>query len=208
MMKILATSFALSICIYSFSGQAKGITPMHKIFQQFADSTIIIEYPSQSSDPPSYKIVSKSNDTINTFTYFPLDTTSKNFIKFHKSMPKVLGMVLSMHKTSFNTVPANVNIFFNFYKVNPDTAKKMWLNISKFKPWQLLDDKSYPECSAVIMDASYSIMHLITKKEIKTLIYYAPYYYEKQCPGNKNRQGITGIERLFDKYIPLKVSYD
>ncbi|MDQ0964631.1 hypothetical protein QFZ20_000034 [Flavobacterium sp. W4I14] len=84
----------------------------------------------------------------------------------------------------------------------------MWLNISKFKPWQLLDDKSYPECSAVIMDGGHSIMHLITKKEIKTLIYYAPYYYEKQCPGNKNRQGIVGIERLFDKYIPLEISYE
>jgi hypothetical protein len=208
-MKILATSFVLLICIYSCSGQTKGITPMHKIFQQFADSTIIIEYANQSSDPPAYKIISKSNDTINTFTYYPLDTTTKKFLKWPTGMPKVLGMVLSINKTSFKTMPANINIFFDLYKINPDTAKNMWREISKFKTWELVDDKSYPVCPAnsnyaVVLDDGYNIMHLITKKEIKTLVYYAPEYYEEQCPHNKNRQGIIGIERLFRRYIPFK----
>jgi len=54
----------------------------------------------------------------------------------------------------------------------------------QFKLWQLLDDKSYPKCSNIAIEAGYSIMHLITKKEIKTLIYHAPYYYKEQCPGN------------------------
>lgn len=208
-MKKILTSLALLLIGILCYGQSKGITPMHKIFQQLADSTIIIEYSSQSSNPPSYKIISKSNDTVNAFTYLPSDTTIKNFTKWPTGMPKVLGMVLSIHKTSFNTMPANINIFFSIVPLSSDTTKKMWGNITKFKPWQLVDDKSYPSCPpgknyAVATDGLYSIMHLITKKEIKTLIFYDPKYYEEQCPGNTNRITIVAIGRLFYEKIPFK----
>lgn len=165
MMKILATSFVLLICIYSCSGQTKGITPMHKIFQQFADSTIIIEYANQSSDPPSYKVISKKSGILNCFSYNAIDSgLLKLYNRKFVRIPDTLRAFLQLKKNNFRNEPASINIFFNIVAINPDTAKKMWLNISKFTPWQLLDDKSYPECSAVVMDASYSIMHLITKK--------------------------------------------
>jgi len=204
-MKILATSFALLICIYSCSGQTKGITPMHKFFEEFADSTIIIEYPTQSFEPPSYKIISKKSGILNCFSYNAIDSgLLKLYNRKLVRIPDTLRAFLQLKKNNFRNEPASINIFFNIVPLSSDTSKKMWLNISKFTPWQLLDDKSYPECSAVVMDASYSIMHLITKKEIKTLVYYAPYYYEEQCPGNTNRIAIISIERLFYEKIPFK----
>jgi len=195
--------FLMNLCL----AQSKGVTPMHEFFQQYADSTIIIEYSNQSFEPPSYKIISKKSGILNCFYYKAIDSgLLKLYNRKLVQIPDTLRAFLQLKKNNFRNEPANINIFFNIVAINPDITKKIWLDISKFKPWQLLDDKSYPECSAVIMDANYSFMHLITKKEIKTLIYYAPEYYEKQCPGNKNRQGIIGIERLFSRYIPIKES--
>ncbi|MCX2573881.1 hypothetical protein [Pedobacter sandarakinus] len=205
MMKILATFFALSICIYSCSGQSKGVTPMHKFFQQYADSTIVIEYPTQSFEPASYKIISNKSGILNCFSYNAIDSgLFKLYNRKLVHIPDTLRAFLQLKKNNFRNEPASINIFFNIVPLSSDTSKKMWQEISKFTPWKLLDDKSYPECSAVIMDGGHSIMHLITKTEIKTLVYYAPYYYEKQCPGNKNRKGIVGIERLFDRYITFE----
>ncbi|MCX2573885.1 hypothetical protein [Pedobacter sandarakinus] len=184
--------------------QSKGVTPMHKFFQQYADSTIFIEYSTEGYDPPKYKVLTKTDDFANTFVYEAIDTTWYKISSIRKSTPIIFWNMLANKKILFKNLPADINIFFNIVPLPPDTTKKMWQEISKFTPWKLLDDKSYPECSAVIMDGGHSIMHLITKTEIKTLVYYAPYYYEEQCPGNKNRQGITGIERLFDRYITFK----
>ncbi|WP_421944578.1 hypothetical protein [Pedobacter sp.] len=201
-MKILATSILLLICIYSCRGQTKGITPMHKFFQKYADSTIIIEYDTDSYEPHPYRIISRAGKSVNTFSYEPIDNSWKTLSSSKKNFPTQLWYELLSRKTLYKNRQADINIFFNLVEINPDTSLRIWKDISKFKPWQLLDDKSYPECSNIAIDAGYSIMHLITKKEIKTLIYYAPYYYEEQCPGNKNRQGIVGIERLFEKNFP------
>jgi hypothetical protein len=209
-MKILATSFALLICIYSCSGQTKGITPMHKFFQQFADSTIVIEYPTQSFEPPSYKIISKKSGILNCFSYNAIDSgLLKLYNRKLVRIPDTLRAFLQLKKNNFRNEPANINIFFNIVPLSSDTSKKIWENITKFKPWQLVDDKSYQSCPpgknyAVATDGLYSIMHLITKKEIKTLIFYDPKYYEEQCPGNTNRIAIVAIGRLFYEKIPFK----
>ncbi|KQR69863.1 hypothetical protein ASF92_14275 [Pedobacter sp. Leaf176] len=58
----------------------KGITLMHKFFQQYTDSTIILEYPPQSN-PPRYKIISKTDELISSYTYEPTDTTWKSISK-------------------------------------------------------------------------------------------------------------------------------
>lgn len=215
MIKTTIIKFCLATVILAFYtglsfGQDVKITPMHKFFQKYGDSTLIIEYPTDSFDPPSYKIVSNVNDTVNCFTYIPLDTTYLQFVKWPTGLPRILGAVLSLQKTSFNTMPADINIFFKMVKMPAEKAKTLWHEVAKNKPWQLLDDKAYPTCPpdkkyAIVMDDPYYILHLITKKEIKTLIYYAPSFYENEaCPGNKNRQGILKIYSLFDQYFNKK----
>ncbi|RZL63307.1 MAG: hypothetical protein EOO93_07955 [Pedobacter sp.] len=203
--KILISCFLSLIIKCACHAQSKGVTPMHKFFQEFADSTIIMEYSTQSWEPPSYKIISKKSGILNCFTYTAIDSgLTKLYKRKVVKIPDTLRAFLQLKKNNFRNEPADVNIFFNVLDIDHDTSIRIWNDIMKFKPWQLLDDKSYPQCSAVAMDAGYSIMHLITKKEIKTLIYYAPYYYEEQCPGNKNRQGIVSIESIVRKYVPFR----
>ncbi|MDQ0964630.1 hypothetical protein QFZ20_000033 [Flavobacterium sp. W4I14] len=128
-MKVLVTSFCI-INMYLFcSGQTKGITPMHKFFQQYADSTIVIEYPTQSFEPPSYKIISKKTGILNCFSYNAIDSgLLKLYIRKPVQIPDTLRAFLQLKKTNFRNEPANINIFFNILAVNPDTAKK---NVAK-----------------------------------------------------------------------------
>ncbi|MCX2573883.1 hypothetical protein [Pedobacter sandarakinus] len=183
---------------------------MHKFFQQYADSTIVIEYPTQSFEPASYKIISNKSGILNCFSYNAIDSgLFKLYNRKLVRIPDTLRAFLQLQKNNFRNEPANINIFFNIVPLSSDTTKKMWDNITKFKPWQLVDDKSYPSCPpgknyAVATDGLYSIMHLVTKKEIKTLIFYDPKYYEEQCSGNTNRIAIISIERLFYEKIPFK----
>ncbi|KQR69862.1 hypothetical protein ASF92_14270 [Pedobacter sp. Leaf176] len=183
---------------------------MHKFLQDFADSTIVIEYPTQSYDSPAYKILSKTRGIVNCFVYQAIDSgLNKLYQRKTVQIPDTLRAFLQLKKNNFRNSLADINIFFNVLKVNADTAKKIWKDISKYKPWQMVDDKAYATCPpgtnyAVVLDDGYKIMHLVTKKEIKTLIYYAPEYYEEQCPGNKNRQAIISINSIFYKKIPFR----
>jgi hypothetical protein len=186
----------------------RGVTPMHKFFQQYADSTLIIESANLADGmPSSYTLVSKTDGFVNIFNYKTNDTTWYNLSKARKDFPIQLWHQLFGKKLMYKNQAADINIFFNYVQKPADTTKKMWQQIKDLNPWQLLDDKSYPTCPpdklhAAVVDGPYYILHLVTKKEIKTLIYYDPSFYEKEaCPGNKNRQAILKIYAIFDKYF-------
>ncbi|KQR69864.1 hypothetical protein [Pedobacter sp. Leaf176] len=193
-----------------FLKYSQGVTPLHKFFQQYADSTIIIEYANATDGKPSsYKLISRTGDFVNTFYYRPIDTAYYSSFKLKKDFNVVLWTQLMAHKIGFAKTPPDINIFFNIVAINPDTAKKIWKNISIYKPWQMVDDKVFGRgCKGIPDDLAYDgggpqIIHFITKKEIKTLVFWYPDYYEKRCPGNKNRQSAIAISSIFYRQIPF-----
>lgn len=136
-MKIFLIIFFSSFYITSNaqdSLQTLGITPMHKFFQQYADSTIIIEYWSDSYDGRTYSIISKTGVIVNTFTYAPIDSSWKNLMD-KKAFPVELWHQLFARKVMYKNRPADINIFFNLKPMPIDTAKKMWFDLTKLKPW-------------------------------------------------------------------------
>ncbi|MBT2561212.1 hypothetical protein J7E50_10255 [Pedobacter sp. ISL-68] len=221
MKKLLAFALLFSLSWHYCFGQDElmryslGQTPMHKFFQQFADSTIIIEYANvPDGKPSSYKLISKTGSFVNTFNYDPLDTAYYPLYKLKKMFPVILWNMIGTERSNFKNRPADINIFFNLINLKPDTAKKIWNEISKHKPWQIVDDSVFGRGCKGIVDnfvndgGSPAIIHLITKKEIKTLIFWSPGYYEKLCPGNKSRKAAIKIEEIIDKYYPtIKSNY-
>ncbi|WP_421938289.1 hypothetical protein [Pedobacter sp.] len=191
-------------------GQSKGrgVTPMHKFFQQYTDSTIIVEYSQVADGRPSfYRVISKTGDLVDAFKYEPVDSSYYSVFKLKRSMPVVLWNMFTAKRTGFKHNPADINIFFNHVHMGTDRTKKLWQEIISLKPWQLVDDYNYgTECKGIPAGITYDggtwIMHLVTKKEIKTLYYLLPDYFEKQCPGNKNRQAAVRIEEIFNESYP------
>ncbi|MDQ0964629.1 hypothetical protein QFZ20_000032 [Flavobacterium sp. W4I14] len=196
----------ISISGYCQLNPEGSITPMHKFFQQYADSTIIREYRIVGG-PPIYRVLTKTDNMINSFCYEAIDTTWRNISSIRKLSPVILWNMLSAKKTLFQDIPADINIFFNISIINSDTTKKMWTNITQTKPWQLVDDRIFGNgCKnledPVISEVRPAIIHLITRQEIKTLFFMTPIYFEKLCPGNKYRQAFIKIDETIDKYFP------
>jgi len=205
--------FCAAIVKVSFSQHfldryTQGITPMHKFFQQYTDSTIIVEYQVEGYTP-KYRILTKTNDIVNSYYYEPLDTTWQKIssVEVKKNTPLILWHMISNKKVLFKDMPADINIFFNLAPMLPDTLKKIWKDILKLKPWNLEDEKIFGYGCKNVEDPVTSenrpdIIHLITKKEIKSLFFRSPSYFEKLCPGNKNRQAINSINEIFYKNFP------
>ncbi|MDQ1142927.1 hypothetical protein [Pedobacter agri] len=209
MIKKFVLVLFLVLPLISF-GQSRGlgISPMHRFFQHYTDSTIVIEYSRLADGRPSfYRLLSKTGDFVNAFKYEPIDSSYYSVFKLKKSMPAVLWNMFLAKRTGFKNNAADINIFFNYVQIDSQRTKKLWREILSFKPWQLVDDETYgAECVGKPAGTTYHngtwIIHLVTKKEIKTLCYLLPEYFEKQCPGNKNRQAAVQIERLFNEYYP------
>lgn len=210
-MKKIRTILLLIIFPFLSFSQSKGvgITPMHKFFQQSTDSTIIIEYSHIADSRPSfYRVLSKTGDLVQAFKYEPVDTSYYFFGRLRASMPVVLWNKFLAERAAFLRSPASINIFFNYIQMDAVQTKKLWREIMSLKPWKLVDDYTYgAECkgipAGVTIEGGTWIIHLITKKEIKTLYYLLPEYFEKQCPGNKNRQAVVKIEEIFKRSYPL-----
>ena len=122
-------------------------------------------------------------------------------------MPEVLWNMFTAKRTGLKNNAADINIFFDYIPIDSQRTKKLWQEVLSFEPWQLVDDETYgAERASKSAGTTYYggtwIIHLVTKKEIKTLCYLLPEYFEKQCPGNKNRQAAVQIERLFNEYYP------
>lgn len=196
----------ISINSYCQLNPEGSVTPMHKFFQQYADSTIIREYRIEGR-PPIYRILTKTDNMVNSFCYEAIDTTWRKISSIRKHSPVILWNMLSAKKTLFQDIPADINIFFNIAPINSDTTKKMWTDITKTKPWQLVDDRAFGYgCKnvedPVISEARPAIIHLITRQEIKTLFFMTPAYFEKLCPGNKYRQAFIKIDEIINKKFP------
>ena len=84
-----------------------------------------------------------------------------------------------------------------------EKADLVWERLQKFNLWKLVDDSSFGvgcngKTTADALEGRPDIIHLITKNNIKTLVYQYPDVYEKRCPGNENRQKIISLNNLFN----------
>ncbi|MEP7142864.1 MAG: hypothetical protein ABI707_08340 [Ferruginibacter sp.] len=59
-------------------------------------------------------------------------------------------------------------------------------------------------CKAHVYDALHYEFRIITKKQYKILDYYAPEYFEKQCPGNMERQKIIKCAKIVFSFTNYK----
>ncbi|SMC88516.1 hypothetical protein [Pedobacter africanus] len=191
--------FALALALFSFHdthGQSYGITDLHKFMQLNADTTFILEYQSGWLLPPQYWLVSKKGDTTTAYIY---DLPPK----YNVLMPKSIRSAI-YRSNGFN--PSRKIEINQFFRPVPTPAKykgKIWDILMKEEPWQIPDDKvdgtrCPPNKNRVEIEDGGSVnLYLITAKEIKTLSFYAPHFYEEKCPGRKGRQSIIRIDKLF-----------
>lgn len=194
------------ICIFlglteKISAQSKGITPMHTFFQKYADSTIILEYNTDSYDPNYYFILTKTGDTINSFRYLAK-------MKFEQAlMPKMMKLAISMEKSKdFNDL-ASINANLNVVNLNRDTLRTIWTRATGLNVWKIIEDNSPPACAnpkkvAVTSHCGEIIVHRITKTMIQSLIFHCPWSDNERCPDNYNRIGAIAIDKLFRVYFP------
>lgn len=173
---------------------------MHTFFQKYADSTIVLEYNTQSYDPNYYFILTKTGDTVNSFRYLAK-------MKFEQGlMPKVLKIIISMEKYKNFDTPAAFNSYFNLVNLNQDTLKTIWSRATRLNAWKIVEDNSTLICinnkRVSVTDCGDLMIHLITKEKIKTLVFNCPWADEEYCPGNYNRIGAIAVDKLFRNYFP------
>lgn len=174
------------------------ITPMHTFFQKYADSTVIIEYPTNSYAPLVYKIVTNTGDTVNAFEYNAIQKLETAI------MPTRLRSHMLMEKYKYFGGAASVNPYFNLVNLPVDTLKVIWNKIDSLRLWTLTVDNEVPKCRNIPFSPhpDQIIIHLITKKEIKTLSFSNALLFEEYCPGNMNRRPVVELYNFFSRYIP------
>lgn len=199
----------LSLAALSTSAQTPTLSPLRQFMQQAADTTIVFQVTSNWLHPSSKYayFLSKKGDQVTFYAYRDFIWTS---LPHTKENQKRLGGFADILK-----VPEAPNKFFNPVPIVPEQLIQVWSDLIAIEPWRIRDDKldgeGCPEKVRIvgntiiedvnIYDGGAFQLTLITKDQVKTLDFYAPDFYEEQCPGRAGRIAILKISRIFDKYI-------
>lgn len=190
----------------------KLITPMHKFMQANADSTIVLEFTTNWIHYPQYFLLSKKGDTLTCYVY-------KSNTKLNSSLspaPKKIRQQIIKNNSKIFSEPVDINLYFNIYKMTSVQVKAFWDEVAALKPWTLKDDSTEGKgCPAaphknteiedpVIYDGGGIRLSLITNTGIRFLEFYAPDYYEKNCPGRPGRIAINHISKLFQSNFKIE----
>lgn len=122
-----------------------------------------------------------------------------------------INMPIKMRDTlrKLNEIPyeqiGGINKDFNAVATTDQEAIRFWDAIAKHNPWAIADDKvdgegcpqNHKNAWNVIYDGGGIQLILITKNQIKKLDFYAPAFYDKNCPGRKGRKAILKIQKIF-----------
>ena len=181
--------------------QKHNAAPLYKFLKTNADSTIVMSYESAWEIDPAYYMLSKKGDTLSAYTYKA---------RYNVDQRSIIPHNLRYRLYQNTQVPADVNSYFSAKYLSVDSLKNFWKELITLQPWHIDGDKINEAGCPIykdslqrqIRDASFIKLHLITKKRIKELSFYAPEYYEnKICPSSAGRQAILKIEKLFVTYI-------
>lgn len=203
--KHLLSSILVLLSFLSSNAQIRGITPLHKFMQVNADTTLMFEYESNWLGPPKYWLMSKKGDTTTAYIY---DTAFKNN---NVLMPRSVRTAINKVNGHETWEKIEVNHFFKPVKTPEEFKGKIWGMLMSEQPWNIADDNvdghGCPikgQNSHEISDGGCIKLYLITAKEIKTLAFYAPGFYEEHCPGRKGRKSILKIEKIFNEFFKSK----
>ncbi|SFE48367.1 hypothetical protein SAMN03003324_00635 [Pedobacter antarcticus] len=171
--------------------------------QDNADSTVVFGYKTGFLSPPEFVMISKKGDTITAYTYRapPAEEVL---------MPHNIGYaVLMNHRFSIYKVPIAVNQFFNPFFIPGDELLILWKALKDEQAWDIQDDTvdggGCPlPIDTRIYDAASVEVQLLTKEKVRSLSFYAPAFYEKNCPGRNGRIRIMAIEKLFLEHFQFK----
>ena len=197
-------SIILFLCTCHCSFGQDFNTPLHVFFQKNADSTIFYSFDNYSSPDPYFLILSKKGDTLSAFTY-----KAKKITEDRSNLPFNIRYALFLRdRFGITKVPVAVNAYFNPVFLSRDSLFAFWQSVSKQDIWTIKDDlqDGGEGCPKIkngqdISDGGGITFQLITKQEIRKLHFYAPAFYEKQCPGRKGRKAAINIEMLFSRYF-------
>lgn len=176
-----------------------GVTPMHEFLQENADSTIIFHFTSNWFHIPEWFILSKKGDTLTAYHYHAVPAYDQRIM-----LPEAVAIKLKIRLVNMRHVTVDINDYFNPIYMEKDTINRFWQNIIQLKPWQIKDDADEGGGCPVekgkthddIFDAGGVIIHLITRNNIKKIYFYAPEFYQKECP-RKGRRDVLELQRLF-----------
>lgn len=197
----------MSITVSS-SAQTPKLSPLRQFLQQDSDTTIVFQYTTNWIGPSAFyaHFLSKKGDRLQLYAY-------RDFIR-GGSPDSVSNKQQLGPRNEIILVPESRNRYLNPLRVSPAQLELLWSNLMAQKPWQIRDDKvdgeGCPEKLRItknsiedlnIYDGGGIKCMLITKDQIKALDFYAPDFYEKQCPGRAGRIAILKISALFDPII-------
>jgi len=180
-----------------------GVTPMHEFLQENTDSTIAFHINANQAHIPEWFILSKKGDTLTAYHYRSFTGYDQRVI-----LPHAVAIKLKKRLVNMTYITVDIKEYFNPIYIEKDTLSRFWQRVGQLKPWQIKDDvvegigcpqeKGKPRVE--IFDGDGITLHLMTKDSIKKLYFYAPEFYQKQCPRNGRRE-MLALQRLFLSYF-------
>ena len=195
----ILTTVLIIFCVQSSKSQesiSQKTSYIHKVFQTDADTTFIIQKIDRVIPLPNCFILSKKGKQITIYYYG--DVT--------RSIRVSNGISAAVRK--INDKGQKIDLFERalFYPVAiaKEDALAFWQKVINRKPWNISDDTKNQFCSdpsIQVYDGEEIGLFLITKNEIKSLMFPSPDFFEEKCPGNEHRKAILKIQNTFKSYF-------
>lgn len=208
-MKIFYILLTVNFWLFEAVGQTKDLA-LQQVFKQTADSTLILsEKSGWSLKNTNALVLSKKADTVACYRY-KVERPEPSKLK---QIPKGLADLMNTQYRAIGNNPITLNPYFKIHDILPDSAQIFWNKIAQLEPWRLKDDQQDGNgCPIIdsankprnIYDGVTYTLKLITKSEIKELVFYEPAFYEKQCPGREGRQRLLALLSAFKNVFEEK----
>jgi len=209
MMKSFHILLIVNLWLFEATGQTKDIA-LRQVFKQTADSTLILtEKSGWSLKNTNALILSKTGDTVACYRY-KVEGPQQTKLK---QIPKQLADLINAQYRAIGNSPITLNPYFKIHDIAPDSAQVFWNKVAQLEPWEFKDDQLDGNgCPIIdsanrphnIYDGVTYTLQLITKSEIKELVFYEPAFYEKQCPGREGRQKMLALLSAFNNVFGEK----
>lgn len=185
--------------------------PLYAYLRGQADSTLVLSHTSTwGMGTPLFSILAKKGNKISFYEYVGYSALRNSEIT---NSPAVQKKFRRIHRVLITKVNPKMKEYFAVYPISSEEKLLLWKSVLSTNPWDIVDDKVDGEGCPVAEDQKFYRIHdagghnlaLITKNATKQLNFYAPYFYEKQCPGRKGRVAIIKITRLFTAQTKLQM---
>lgn len=177
--------FATLIFATSFlKAQKMDEPPLFKYLQNNFDTAYVFDaYSGWDLAWPNYKIVGIKNHRLFFFRY---------------SSPQA-----PRYSQEYSETKPDSNQYFLFMPVSTVEQERFRASLDSIDLWKMTtDDRS--NCTFRIYDAGDVDFYMLSKNNRKKVNFEAPDFYERACPGDKNRQVAIRFIRLMNSVIPWR----